>query len=432
MGKGSKENPMPQEIVDAHVVASRIKDQEDTEYTTAEFNLFLIDSLNEDSEYFGYYTARLDEDLWGKALQELDLTQEPKWRLQVQYRDEFTQYDTEIPQKYSSMADADVTALGAPSGYNPVWWNTQSAGSKRRILEGIDREVMLADNPQFAEDKRRVEAYEKGIPQIEEWVEYNSLPLSGYRRDRYLIEHPDFAQTYHNLDTGHDIPSAQDIPNVRYDEITEQFQEQFDLEASYGNIKSENYIDDIDARQAAVDALRYTPDQRYKKGVLNDFGLAMIRQQGYGLFIPETFINRYTDWMELTEWQGRPLDWPKNSSGEPLTWYEDEWYLIDHPRFYEEIYCTILRDFTPEEKAEEDARLAKVPTREVFNKYAKYVLLTTNKAREDYRADNRDLDAWGQTAFGWTPITEKKRKAGLSPQERALEVIRAAEAAITR
>jgi len=293
---------------------------------------------------------------------------------------------------------------------------------------------------EFRQDRRRVEAYGNGMEQfVEEWVEFNELPISGSWRDRYVLEHggqdpnnlTGFAQVYHFMGKGHPIRPANEIPDIKFDEITAQFQEQFDLKDSYADIKSENYIDDTVERQAKVDALRYTPDPRYKKGVLNDFGLAMIRQQGYGLFIPDKYINRYTDWMVKTEYQGRPLDWPKKKSGEPLDWYDDEWYLIEHPAFYEDVYCTILRDFTPKEKAEEDARLDRAPTREVFAKFAKYVLMNS-KEQERFRRDNRDLDAWGQSEFGWQPIEDKKLKTGYSPLERAMEEARKKERAITR
>jgi hypothetical protein len=227
------------------------------------------------------------------------------------------------------------------------------------------RETYLLENEEYRLDRRRREAYQKEIPEnlVDPYVEYYELPVAGYRRDRMLLENPALADAM-----GLAIPDR--VPSVKYDDLLEK----------------------TDKTEADL-----------------------VMMQGYKLYVPDNYINRYADWTLLNR-QEKPNELP--------VWYEDDWYLIEHPAFYEDIYLGLFglqeRDFS------------KVPTREVFDKYAEYALLTTNKAREDYRANNLDLDAWGQTAFGWTPITEKRRKAGLSPQERAWESTEAAERAITR
>ncbi len=69
----------------------------------------------------------------------------------------------------------------------------------------------------------------------------------------------------------------------------------------------------------------------------------------------------------------------------------------------------------------------KVPPREVFEKYQKYLDLPQGKRRDDYRWDNLDLDAWLVLKFDYTPIVEKRRRAELTPTEKATEEIQERE-----
>jgi len=158
--------------------------------------------------------------------------------------------------------------------------------------------------------------------------------------------------------------------------------------------------------------------RRDANGKLNEFGRAEIERDAYKKFVPEKYVARYVDFnMLITE--GIPADWPKDSKGNNLTWYEDDWYLMEHPAFYEDIYLGLFklekRDFS------------KVPSRTVWPKYVQYLDLVEGKPRDDFRLKNRDLDAWGHKAFGWEPIEEKRRRAHLSPAEKRKQELKEIE-----
>jgi len=115
------------------------------------------------------------------------------------------------------------------------------------------------------------------------------------------------------------------------------------------------------------------------------------------------------------------------------TYYEDDWYLIEHPEFYREMLALRDADGKPVwDKKAKDKQLSKAPTREVHALYKEYTDLITGKPREDFRWEHRDLDKWGQLVFGWKSITEKGRRAALTPQERLAEDVRAMEERLKR
>ncbi|KKK51003.1 hypothetical protein LCGC14_3119360, partial [marine sediment metagenome] len=60
-----------------------------------------------------------------------------------------------------------------------------------------DRQKYLEDNPEFRDDRRRMDAMEYQIPenQIEDYVEYYTIDRAGYEDDWFLMEHLDFYNT---------------------------------------------------------------------------------------------------------------------------------------------------------------------------------------------------------------------------------------------
>uniref|UniRef100_A0A6M3IQX0 Uncharacterized protein n=1 Tax=viral metagenome TaxID=1070528 RepID=A0A6M3IQX0_9ZZZZ len=432
ISKGTAGNPLPQEVVDAHVEYGKVIDLKGIKFQGAEENLFRIDND-------AYNKSRLDKTIWGinAFKDDVDRTQETKWRLQVQYRPEFTTYDEEIPQKYADMADEE---LEVPEGYNSEWWDEQTPDEQRNILIGVDRNTMNMENEKFRDDARRIEAYELKIPEVEEWVEFNNLPISGKRRDRYIIEHggtdpknpTGLAKSWSGLGTGHDLPDPTTIPSVRFDEITEEYQDEFDLIGSSGdfsNIKSDQWKDDTfkDTRTGLTEREQATYDLRFDKdGKLTDFGKAEVRRNGYGMFMPEDYIERWVDY-GIQEKEGRPTNWPTTRTG-IHTWYEDDWYLKEHPKFYE-VLKGIMRKIQPDWHMDRDAEYwSKVPTRDVFDLYVIYEKNPSGKPREDLRYDNSDLEKWLLLTGKVTkPIKEKRRRASLSPSEKWETQVRAWE-----
>jgi hypothetical protein len=277
------------------------------------------------------------------------------------------------------------------------------------------REEYLANNEEYRLDRHRRKAYQAVGPEgqtftddeAELYVEYMELSEKGKRRDRFLIDNPEFAKSMHVINSI-DLPDK--VPSIQYDDIYDQYQDDFERMEGLGDNKSEFYIEDTKERDKARNDLRFKED-----GTLTDFGIAEIRRNAYGDYIPDEYVERYVDYYKIAK-EGIPQDWPKDRNNNTLTWYNDDWYLFEHPKFYEDIYLGILEN--------EPIDFEKLPTREVFNKYVEYVNLIEGKPREDYRFNNRDLEEWLLlTKKVTTPIWEQKRRVRLTPGERRQEEI---------
>jgi hypothetical protein len=287
-------------------------------------------------------------------------------------------------------------------------WRAEDAEYEALPADGGARADYLAGNEEYRTDRRRREAYRlfdiAGPELVNSYVEYSELPFYGKRRDRYLIEHPDFAQAMHTQ-AGIDLPDR--VPSVQYDDIYDKYEADFVRLDGMSDYKSEYYIEDPEARQRARE------EMRFKDGKLTEFGLAEIRRDAYGQYVPDEYIERYVDYYKIVA-EGAGESWPKDRNGNRLTWYEDDWYLIEHPAFYEDVYLGQL------ELEERD--FSKVPSKEVFQKYALYVKMVTDTERKNYRARNPDLEKWLlKTGKATTPISEQRRRKNLTATEQNAE-----------
>lgn len=219
-----------------------------------------------------------------------------------------------------------------------------------------------------------------------------------------MADNPEFADAMHNI-AGIDIPKPQDVPAIQYDDIYDQFADDFERLEGLADNESEFYIEDTEARDIARNALRFDERGRY-----NEFGLAEIRRNGYGAFVPEQFIDAYVGYYKLIG-EGKPANWKLNTGTD--LWYDDDWFMMENMGFYREVYIGLF--------GKERLDFTKVPTREVFNQYLTYLALPHLKSKDDFRWNNRELDAWLVLKFDYTPIAEKKRRKGLTPYERFLE-----------
>ncbi len=77
------------------------------------------------------------------------------------------------------------------------------------------------DTPEYNDTARRIEAHTEGFAetQIDNYVAYHNLSVAGYRQERYLIEHPDFAQAMHKIKEL-EIPDR--APSEQYDILLEK------------------------------------------------------------------------------------------------------------------------------------------------------------------------------------------------------------------
>jgi len=144
------------------------------------------------------------------------------------------------------------------------------------------------------------------------------------------------------------------------------------------------------------------------------YAVARRLRDAYKIDFPDHLVNTYVDYYVNPD-NKRPKDLDKN-----IPWFEDDWYIIEHPEFWLALKKT-MRETDPDWGKKKDEGLIKVPTRNVYKKYIIYQDKVSGKPRMDYRWDNPDLDAWGVLRFGWTPIVEQRRRESLSPTERFLE-----------
>ena len=249
-------------------------------------------------------------------------------------------------------------------------------------------------------------AYGEFVPEehIENYITYYTLAEKGYRRKRLLKDNPEFAQVMKDI-KGIDLPPDGTVPEVQYDNIYDQYQDLFLELEGLGAHKSNYYVEDPDARDTRRNAIRFDEDGQYTQ-----FGIAELARNAYGEFVPEEHIENYIGYY-IVIGEGKPDDYEKQT--ETDLWYEDDWYLMEHMDFYQDIYKGLLGN--------EKKNFIKVPTRAVFRKYLTYVKLPHAKARQDYRLANPDLDAWGAIKFGWKPIEEQDIRTDLTPYEKLQE-----------
>ncbi len=379
MGKGTREAPIPDEVVNAYVAHMRIVDETSGNSAEAKLNRYDNPDLND---------FLMDEDVWGgQKAEPLDENKEylanyliPRWRIDVKYRTEDAEYD----------------ALETAS----------------------ERQEYLLEHEDYKMDRRRREALEMSnkvtgdrfpVDQIDNFIAYWELPVKGKRQERFLVDNPEFADAMHDI-AGLDIPKPEDVPVIQYDDIYDQFVDNFERLEGLSDNESEFYIEDPGAREIARNALRFDGRGRY-----TEFGLVEIRRNGYGAFVPEQFIDAYVAYYKLIG-EGKPANW-KLDTGTDL-WYEDDWFMEENIEFYKNVYMNPRHnDGVQHEKWD----FTKVPPREVFTKYLVYLALPHLKAKDDYRWNNPELDAWLVLKFDYTPIAEKKRRGELTPYERFLE-----------
>lgn len=390
MGKGTREVPIDPELVNSYVNHMRIGDE--TSPNSAESKLNRYDDLviNEflmNTDYWGKQKAQsLDKDR-----DYLDNYLVPRWRIDVQYRTE----------------DSEYNALQTTS----------------------ERQQYLLDNEAYRMDRRRREALtmvnvQTGerfpLDQVEQFVSYYEIEAKGFRNERFIIENQPFAQKMFDI-TGQDIwkTRPEDVPNVAYDDITDQYKETFDLIDAFQDANSPDYkdntikgFDGLTDRKRAVEALKFDAD-----GKLTEFGLADLTRYAHDRLRSiqanenySGFINDFVGYYTL-EREGIPDNYEEVNKTN--LYYEDDWYMLEHFAFYKEIYQGLLGN-------EPFEAIAKVPTRAVFAKYLQYLQIDSRQAklRDDFRWDNLDLDDWLVLKFEYTPVTEKRRRAALTPGER--------------
>ncbi|KKK83520.1 hypothetical protein LCGC14_2792550, partial [marine sediment metagenome] len=333
MNKGTREAPILPEIVNAFVEHMRIVDETSGNSAEAKLNRYDNNDLNE---------FLMDEDVWGGQKAELlDESKEyldnylvPRWRIEVNYREEDEGFDA-IAEDDREARDAFLAGEG---------------------LEGTDLQRRI----EYRQDRRRREAMEMSnkvtgdrfpTDQIETFVGYWEYPVKGFAQERYLVlnggQDPDnltgFAKAMHNI-AGIDIPRPQDVPSMEYDNIYDEWKDDFTKLEGLADNESEFYVEDPDLRKQARDAMMFTTATQTYSGVkvknkqATAFALASYKREAYGNFVPEVHIETYVAWKKISS-EGKPGDWglQTGQKGEAL-WFEDDWFMLEHMDFYRDVY----------------------------------------------------------------------------------------------
>lgn len=163
--------------------------------------------------------------------------------------------------------------------------------------------------------------------------------------------------------------------------------------------EARNYLNK-DARDAAIaeeraEYLDGKPEYEKARYKVEAYSL---KDKSFNPF-PEELIDEYVDWKTNPDLK-KPDDWDDN-----LGWYEDDWYLQEHPELHQALVdygnYKELRDFT------------KVPTKEVFGLYREYLEITDKdgkadaQARLNFRHEYPELERWLVDHKDYKPVEDR-------------------------
>jgi len=262
---------------------------------------------------------------------------------------------------------------------SPQYLDDTFKGPDGLTARDIAIQRLYADNPDFKDDVRRIEALSEGTKEnptpdeiVEGWVE------RGQKVDEYgansaevklwLIDNKGVHQWALDNKLLTDDGSDWNEPILRLDV---QYGDKFDEYDAYDDKASPLYIADDTARGNKREAMLFDT-----KG-MTSFGVAYYTKEALKKDIPENLVNTYVGYYGVRKKEG--VDYSKTG------WYDDDWYLIENMDFYDTMVTMRLwqeRDFS------------KVPTREVFNLYQTYYTKHEGQERITFRIQHPELDAW--------------------------------------
>ena len=100
-----------------------------------------------------------------------------------------------------------------------------------------------------------------------------------------------------------------------------------------------------------------------------------------------------------------------------MTYYGDDWFLMDHPEFEDMMHDLGIWKGEPTDSS-------KVPSRKVWKLYLDYQKLPAGSdKRYQFRLDNPTLDAWGVASGIWTsPAEPRQRHRGSSISDEQADI----------
>jgi len=291
----------------------------------------------------------------------------------------------DIPENALVMKDLDAVSelklknqhlfdlLDAYGGLDDTLKGPDGLTARDRAIKGL-----YADNPEFRDDERRIQALDVGTKEhptldtmVEGWVERgqiaDELGASSAEMKLWLIDNREVHQWA--LENGLLSDTGEDW-NENILRLEVNYREDFDKYDALGNEASPSYIANDTARADAREAMLFS------QGKMTSFGIASYTIDALQKNIPENLVTTYVDYYGIRKKEG--VDY---SAG----WYEDDWYLLEHKDFYQTMLNLNLwqsRDFS------------KVPTRQVYSLYQTYNTLPKGDARIDFRVQHPEFDAW--------------------------------------
>jgi len=423
IGKGSRKAPVDPKMVTQYIEHMRLVDTTSGSSAEARLNRYDNKQLND---------FLMDENIWGKAASAplnvdtdyLDNYLVPRWRIDLEFKAE--------DEAYNAIKDPNAVRQAELRAAYLSGEGLEGAELQRRMEYRVaqrKREGLSISNS--------ITGVRLPVDMLDTYVSYYELPSKGFKRERFIIANPQFAQKMFDI-TGKDIWKTlpEIVPDIRYDEIYEEWQDSYDQLDAFKDADSPDYKDNTikdkngqTERDRAVAEMLFTiTDQTYsgvtaKNKQATSFALAIYERDAYRLFIDKKYVNTYVAWRKLKA-EGIPDNWAilsgqsDKKTGSYL-WFEDDWFMMENIDFYNNVYLADLdKDGHPDH---ERMDFTKVPSRAIFQKYLIYVDLPHQKAKDDYRLANLDLDKWGVSRFDWTSVTEKVRRTDLTPYERLME-----------
>ena len=352
IGKGTRDDPVPDTTVSLYVEHGKVVDEYGGGSIQAKLNRYDNPELN---------SFLMNEDYWGESASQpldednnyLDNYLVPRWRI-------------ETDENYKAK-DAEYQAI--------LGRNKSNANSPEALK-------FMADNEDYRINRHKIDAYNLHNPatgerlpkdMIDTFVAYKELERKGFRQERFLYNEDgtltEFAEAFIRITEPKEVRPFNEIPDPEYDNLYFEYEDLF------------KKWEAADAEGKEVITTRNPAFQE-----------AIWKRNAYMLFIgSEELVPDFVDYKKKMR-QGKP-------PGQKY-WFEDDWYLMDHPELYK--YMTNLYKETDGKEGwnPESRDFSKVPPRDVFDMWVVYdniigtSEISQSAARKEYRRTHPRLDAW--------------------------------------
>ena len=236
------------------------------------------------------------------------------------------------------------------------------------LLNSEDEQAYLDTNEEYWTARLVRDAYKNDVEvkYHEKYIKYKKMPVKGKAQERFLRDNPDYYKdVWLNEDVlGNQPVTFDNIPSIEYDKLYAENEDKFDEYFA---------LTDRGDRE----------DYLYND---HDFAIIKYKADAYEKMVPENYVSTYADYMVIPP--KAKDEWFINNQKyyNYVSYYEEEWYMIEHPEYHDEIYVKL--------QGNQPMKLDTVPTREVFKLYQGYLTEDAGSDRLDYRALYPDLDKW--------------------------------------